>query len=169
MVLDNGMVLGSAVDISGNTNGLVLTPDIYDMGAAGQSLSQLALHLRCTTAMVQNGSHGGVEIAMWMAFASAASSMANPVVVGVSRPFGNLLLDTRSLPAVGDQIVVPLYAPHTINNQVLGLRYIRAVWVNTHVAQNPGTSANYFTAGAFDVRLVDADTLAKNRNYPRAF
>jgi len=169
MVLDDGMLIAAAMNVSGNLiAGIVPSENNYDLGASAQSVNDLALLATCTTSLVKNAGHGGIEVASLMVVGSATIGGV-PIVVGQSRPFGNLLLDAGSLPVAGENMVIPLHAPLQINNTIWGIRYISAVWVNTHVAQNPGSSVNYFTSGVFRLRLVDASTLSKNRNYPRAF
>lgn len=158
MSFDQLSILGTDVSIAGSGAGLVQAPDTYDLGASGIGANQLAVHVRCTEALVKSGTHVNLNVASWIIVGSATLG-GTPIVIGQGHPIGNPLLDARAMPAVGEEFIIPLACPVRMNRAVYGIRYISAVWANLVVATQAAlgiTATDYFTAGKFTLRLVGA-------------
>lgn len=154
MTFDHLSILGTDVSVAGSSVGLAQAPTTIDLGGAGISVNGLAVHVRCTEALVKNGSHSGLWHASWLIVGSLTSG-GSPVIVGRSHPIGNATFDSRPMPALGEEFSIPLAAPVRMNRAVYGIRFISAVWENTAIAL-AASATDYFTAGKFTLRLVDA-------------
>lgn len=168
-LIDGKLVIATDFSIAGTA--FLKATDAVPMAACDFGAGQpMCVQFKCKEAVTRHAGALGCYVEFMIIAADDAALTTNMIEVGNSAHLGSTFNLSGALPAVNDEIIVPIRPIIGANNLVFGRKHVGAAFYNVLKSIEgtaPAFANDYFDTGKFDIRIVPLSAVnTGGRIYP---